>query len=124
MTTKVVVCVFYTTKDRGTGLGLAVSQRIITQHNGTIEVRSRKGQGATFSVFLPALGPSLAPNAKPPIDPNASTTQPIQGFRADLEEESSDAGTPPGTNPGTNPGTDPGEEPDQPAAASVVESRK
>lgn len=110
---------FYTTKEKGTGLGLAVSQRIITQHNGTIEVRSRKGQGATFSVFIPALSPSLAPRAKPEMDPNATTTQPIQGFRADLEEEPSD----PGTHPGTNPGTDPGQE-SEPTAASVVESPK
>jgi two-component system, NtrC family, sensor histidine kinase HydH len=71
---------FYTTKEKGTGLGLAISQRIVTQHNGTIEVRSRLGQGSTFSVFLPALGPSLAPRARP--DPQATTTQRVAGFRA------------------------------------------
>jgi two-component system, NtrC family, nitrogen regulation sensor histidine kinase GlnL len=44
---------FFTTKSRGTGLGLAVSQRIIAQHGGTIRVESTPGQGALFHVYLP-----------------------------------------------------------------------
>jgi len=44
---------FYTTKEKGTGLGLPISQRIIENHGGTIEVRSRPGAGATFTVVLP-----------------------------------------------------------------------
>jgi two-component system, NtrC family, sensor histidine kinase HydH len=44
---------FYTTKDKGTGLGLPISQRIIENHGGTIEVRSRVGGGSTFTVVLP-----------------------------------------------------------------------
>jgi signal transduction histidine kinase len=54
---------FYTTKNRGTGLGLAISQRIVTQHGGAIEARSVPGRGSTFSVYLPALGPSLPPRS-------------------------------------------------------------
>lgn len=74
---------FFTTKQRGTGLGLAISQRIVTQHGGTIEVRSNPGAGSTFSVFLPALGPSLP---APEEDPHNTVTQPISGFRAPSSE--------------------------------------
>jgi signal transduction histidine kinase len=46
---------FFTTKEKGTGLGLPISQRIIENHGGVIEVRSRVGQGSTFTVVLPAV---------------------------------------------------------------------
>jgi len=44
---------FFTTKERGTGLGLAVSHRMMEVLGGKIEVQSKKGEGATFSVHLP-----------------------------------------------------------------------
>lgn len=46
---------FFTTKARGTGLGLALCQRIVQHHGGSLEVRSVEGHGATFVMRLPAL---------------------------------------------------------------------
>jgi signal transduction histidine kinase len=48
---------FYTTKDVGTGLGLAVSYNIIESHQGSLSVESVPGHGATFTVRLPAARP-------------------------------------------------------------------
>ncbi|MCU8492020.1 ATP-binding protein, partial [Vibrio vulnificus] len=44
---------FYTTKRDGTGLGLSVSQSLLSQSGGEIKVRSQLGIGSTFSVYLP-----------------------------------------------------------------------
>ena len=43
----------YTTKANGTGLGLAVVQKIIVQHGGSIEARNQPVGGAEFIVWLP-----------------------------------------------------------------------
>jgi signal transduction histidine kinase len=51
---------FYTTKDSGTGLGLAVSFNIIESHGGTLGVESVPGHGATFTVRLPAAAKTSA----------------------------------------------------------------
>jgi two-component system NtrC family sensor kinase len=50
---------FFSTKDeKGTGLGLWVSQGIVQAHGGSIKLRSREGRGTVFSVALPIRGPS------------------------------------------------------------------
>ncbi len=44
---------FYTTKKKGTGLGLMIVQRIVRAHGGRIELESHAAQGTTFRIFLP-----------------------------------------------------------------------
>jgi two-component system sensor histidine kinase AtoS len=46
---------FFTTKDKGAGLGLALTRKIIEDHRGTIEVLSEKGMGTTFTLNLPVV---------------------------------------------------------------------
>lgn len=48
---------YFTTKPPGvgTGLGLSIAQRIVLDHRGRIQVESRPGEGARFTVFLPTL---------------------------------------------------------------------
>ncbi len=60
---------------RGTGLGLAVTKRIVQEHRGRITVESEVGKGSTFSIYLPADHDNL-------IDPSATTNE--KGFRPDL----------------------------------------
>ncbi|MCK4452330.1 MAG: histidine kinase, partial [Anaerolineae bacterium] len=51
---------FYTTKENGTGLGLATSHSIIQQHGGTMTAGNAPGGGAVFTVALP-----MIPSDKP-----------------------------------------------------------
>lgn len=43
---------YYTTKEKGTGLGLSIVKRMINQHNGSIEVMSKQGEGTTFVIKI------------------------------------------------------------------------
>jgi signal transduction histidine kinase len=54
---------FFTTKgpDQGSGLGLMICHRIVSDHGGRIEVQSLEGRGATFRVVLPVRGSALTP---------------------------------------------------------------
>ena len=47
---------FYSSKENGTGLGLALVHQIITEHGGTVECESRVGHGTTFTLTLPLRG--------------------------------------------------------------------
>ncbi len=44
---------YFTTKPEGTGMGLAITQQIVTQHHGTIEVESEPNKGTAFSISVP-----------------------------------------------------------------------
>ncbi|MBI4386075.1 MAG: PAS domain S-box protein [Elusimicrobia bacterium] len=46
---------FHTTKRQGTGLGLAIADRIIKAHGGMVDVKTRAGEGAAFTISLPAV---------------------------------------------------------------------
>jgi two-component system NtrC family sensor kinase len=60
---------FFTTKGlRGTGLGLAVSKRIIEQHGGRIELRSQLAKGSVFAIVLPVEGVGV-------IDPSGTAAE-------------------------------------------------
>ena len=54
-TTKNLFNPFFTTKDKGVGLGMALTRKIIEDHRGTIEVMSEKGIGTTFVLRLPVV---------------------------------------------------------------------
>ena len=46
---------FYTTKAEGTGLGLSITYGIVREHQGTIDVQSKPGEGTTFVLAFPVL---------------------------------------------------------------------
>ncbi len=46
---------FYTTRENGTGLGLFISNKLVKRHNGTIKVKSKVGEGSSFTVTLPQI---------------------------------------------------------------------
>jgi signal transduction histidine kinase len=62
---------FFTTKPvgEGSGLGLSLSYEIVKKHGGQIGADSRPGQGATFTVTLPLVGPAPAAGSPPPAPP-------------------------------------------------------
>ncbi len=63
---------YFSSKKTGSGLGLAISYSIINNHSGLITVDSEPGQGATFTIYLPASEKNVVPGQ------GAAQQQPIQ----------------------------------------------
>ena len=72
---KKVFSKFFTTKgsDRGTGLGLLTTKRMIHQHGGQISFTSKEGEGSTFRIELPR---GALPTPQPPSEIEAAEGQP------------------------------------------------
>ena len=54
---------YFSTKETGTGLGLAIVKKAVDEHDGSITVTSRQGQGTTFTVTLPTGDKGREPGA-------------------------------------------------------------
>ncbi|WP_280515246.1 ATP-binding protein [Paenibacillus cisolokensis] len=54
---------FYTTKDKGTGLGLMVAFKIVQNHKGSVKTRSELGKGTAFEIRLPYAGSGVTEGA-------------------------------------------------------------
>lgn len=70
---------YFTTKDAGTGLGLASTYTILQRHEGAVAVQSTIGQGTTFELFLPArvdLAIPISEPVEPPSIPIESVASP------------------------------------------------
>lgn len=77
---------YFTTKQKGSGLGLTTTFSIVKKHDGHITVVSRVGKGTSFSVYLPAL-PSL--HTAPTEFPAKDADLPIQGRILIVDDEES-----------------------------------
>ena len=47
---------FFTTKEKGTGLGLSIVKKIVEGHRGTVDIKSKQGEGTTVGMRLPRFG--------------------------------------------------------------------
>ena len=63
---------YFTTRQRGSGLGLTMAFRILQQHGGSLSVESRSGKGAVFELVLPALG-------RVPVPAQEGAPAPVRG---------------------------------------------
>ena len=67
-----IFAAFYTTKARGTGLGLAVVKKVLDRHKGDVKVESALGKGTVFRLYLPVQA-EPRPGQAPPPSPGAPT---------------------------------------------------
>jgi len=77
---------YFTTKQSGSGLGLATAWSIITKHGGQIGVDSVLGKGTTFTLYLPASDSPPAAETKPPSTKGPSQFRPARILVMDDED--------------------------------------
>ncbi|MBI4676884.1 MAG: HAMP domain-containing protein [Elusimicrobia bacterium] len=65
---------FYSTKARGTGLGLSVVKKVMDRHKGDVKVDSALGKGTVFRLYLP-IHTEPGPGQAPPPSPGAATAR-------------------------------------------------
>lgn len=76
---------FYTTKTKGTGLGLMIVERIVKAHGGRIDLQSEVGRGTTFKLWLPLVEKAPPLLAAPP--PNNAPKEVIVEMPESAERE-------------------------------------
>jgi signal transduction histidine kinase len=59
-----IFILYFSTKGKGSGIGLAVTFRVVQLHNGTIDFTSEPGTGTTFRLRIPALHPEPSRDAR------------------------------------------------------------
>jgi signal transduction histidine kinase len=69
---------FFTTKEKGSGLGLPISNQIIEEHKGTINVTSHVGEGSSFVITLPI--PEEIDKARPSLESNRSNASSLRSY--------------------------------------------
>ena len=77
---------YFTTRPKGSGLGLSVVHAVVERHGGTIEVQSRPGHGASFTVAFPGTDRSVEPGNPNGLGPSAE----LRGQRALVMEDEAD----------------------------------
>jgi two-component system, cell cycle sensor histidine kinase and response regulator CckA len=82
---------YFTTKEKGSGLGLATSYSIVKNHGGTIDVRSSPGRGSTFTFYLPAIPDAVLPG-EAVSRPDAAAPRALRVLVMDDEETIRDVG--------------------------------
>jgi signal transduction histidine kinase len=71
---------FFSTKEKGTGLGLALVQQILAEHGGRVEVAGPRGGGTVFTLSLPALAPGapvVVVSAAPALPETDEAAEPL-----------------------------------------------
>lgn len=75
---------YFSTKEKGSGLGLSICHSIITKHDGLIDVESTQGEGTTFTIYLPTSG--TPPVVEEKAEANVRATHPATVMVMDDEE--------------------------------------